>query len=271
MNRKLLALLAAFVMLVSAVTPGMASVRTPSPDANAAPAPALPASPVDETKVPHYFGPYPNWANSQFTLPDVAVAIDGDGAGAAATATVGANGTVTGITLTDPGSGYTAATVSFSGAGGTSASATATVAASGAVTSITLDAAGAGYTAPTVSFSGGGGKGTMVQVGNSLQDRAYATDFPPEPAPRPVFAIVPGALPTGTLTDFLTWNQATAGASPTPSAGETFVAYVLRPTVPPDQYTVVFASATADRPGVDRSRRLRDGDVPGRKRRGPGR
>ena len=46
-----------------------------------APAAAAPASPVDTTQVPHYFGPYPNWANSQFTLPDVGVAITGDGTG----------------------------------------------------------------------------------------------------------------------------------------------------------------------------------------------
>ena len=82
------------------------------------PAAAAPASAVDESKVPHYFGPYPNWANSQFTLPDVAVTITGDGTGATATATVGANGAVTGLTLTNPGSGYTAATVDFTGAGG---------------------------------------------------------------------------------------------------------------------------------------------------------
>ena len=30
---------------------------------------ALPAGPTDETKVPHYFGPYPNWANSS-QVPD---------------------------------------------------------------------------------------------------------------------------------------------------------------------------------------------------------
>ena len=189
MNRRLVAFVAAFVLLVSGVTPGLAQVSPPGPDAapaqaavvppspDANPAPALPASAVDESKVPHYFGPYPNWANSQFTLPDVAVTITGDGNGATATATVGANGAVTGITLVDPGSGYTTATVSFGGAG-TGATATATVAASGAVTSVTLGAAGAGYTAPTVSFSGGGGTGTLVQVGNTLQDRAYATDFP---------------------------------------------------------------------------------------------
>src|SRR5512134_1027206 len=31
--------------------------------------------PVDETKIPHYFGPYPNWANSPFTLQDAVVTI----------------------------------------------------------------------------------------------------------------------------------------------------------------------------------------------------
>ena len=70
------------------------------------PAAAAPASAVDETKVPHYFGPYPNWANSQFTLPDVTVAITGPGSvgsGATANATVGANGAVTGTHPDEPG------------------------------------------------------------------------------------------------------------------------------------------------------------------------
>ena len=31
---------------------------------------ALPASPTDSTKVPHYFGPWTNWALSPLTLPD---------------------------------------------------------------------------------------------------------------------------------------------------------------------------------------------------------
>ena len=74
-----MALAAAFVLLVSGVTPGAASVRPPGPDAGAAPAPALPASAVDETKVPHYFGPYPNWANSPLTAPDATVTITASG------------------------------------------------------------------------------------------------------------------------------------------------------------------------------------------------
>ena len=49
---------------------------------------AMPMDPMDETKVPHYFGPNPNWANSPFTLPDVQVIITGNGTGATAEATV---------------------------------------------------------------------------------------------------------------------------------------------------------------------------------------
>ena len=49
---------------------------------------AAPVSPTDETKVPHYFGPYPNWANSPLTVPDVAVDISGDGTGATASGVV---------------------------------------------------------------------------------------------------------------------------------------------------------------------------------------
>ena len=30
---------------------------------------ATPSSPTDESKVPHYFGPWPNWALSPLTLP----------------------------------------------------------------------------------------------------------------------------------------------------------------------------------------------------------
>ena len=78
---------------------------------------ALPASPVDESVVPHYFGPYPNWGLSALTMPDVSVTINGDGSGATATATVGAGGAITSVNITNPGSNYTNATVSFSGAG----------------------------------------------------------------------------------------------------------------------------------------------------------
>ena len=116
-----------------------------------------PASATDESVVPHYFGPYPNWANSPLRLPDATVAITGGGgSGATAAATVDPqSGAVTGITITSPGSGYTSApTVTVSGIG-TNATAVATVDYSGTVTGITVDLAGSGYSAPAVAISGG--------------------------------------------------------------------------------------------------------------------
>ena len=86
----------------------------------------------------------------------IAPAGTGAGAGAAATATVGANGVVTGLTITNPGSGYTTApTVAITGAG-SGAAADAVVQSSGAVTRITVDAPGNGYSAPSAVISGGG-------------------------------------------------------------------------------------------------------------------
>jgi len=116
---------------------------------------ALPGSATDETVVPHYFGPYPNWANSPFTLPDAAVTINGNGLGAEAVATVDGNGAITGITVTNPGSGYTVATISITGSG-TGAAATAVGNLSGgSVTAVNVTSPGGGYTSPTVAFTGG--------------------------------------------------------------------------------------------------------------------
>ena len=114
------------------------------------------AAMVDPTKVPHYFGPWPNWANSPLTLPDAQVVISGDGTGAAATATVGADGVITGITMTNPGANYTQATISFTGSG-TGATADAVVTNSASVTSVAVTANGGGFGAPVVSLVGGGG------------------------------------------------------------------------------------------------------------------
>ena len=62
--------------------------------------------------MPHYFGPYSNWANSPQVLTDAVVSITPTGppaAGAQATATVDpVTGAVTAITVTNPGIGYTA-------------------------------------------------------------------------------------------------------------------------------------------------------------------
>jgi len=115
----------------------------------------LPALPVDESVVPHYFGPYPNWGLSALTMPDVVVTIDGDGTGATATATVGANGAITGITITNPGSNYTAASVSFTGAGA-GAAADAVVTSSNTVVAINVTNPGMDYAQPAVAITGGG-------------------------------------------------------------------------------------------------------------------
>ena len=64
--------------------------------------------------------------------------------------------------VTAGGSGYTAATVAFSGGGGSGAAATAVVS-GGAVISITITTAGSGYTsAPTMTISGDGTGATAI-------------------------------------------------------------------------------------------------------------
>jgi hypothetical protein len=89
-------------------------------------------------------------------LADIAVDITGDGTGATATAAVGADGAITGVTITSPGSGYTTASVAFPSANGSGALADAVITSSGAVTAINLTASGAGYSSPVVTISGGG-------------------------------------------------------------------------------------------------------------------
>ena len=66
---------------------------------------------------------------------------------------------ISGVTISNAGSGYTSApTVSFSGGGGTGAAATAYIGSDGTVVGVIITNAGSGYTsAPTISFSGGGG------------------------------------------------------------------------------------------------------------------
>ena len=115
----------------------------------------LPASPVDESVVPHYFGPYPNWGLSALTNPDVTVTIVGDGSGATATAKVGAGGAITDITITNPGSNYTSATVQITGAGA-GAAATAVVTSSQTVVAVNVTNSGMNYVQPSVAITGGG-------------------------------------------------------------------------------------------------------------------
>jgi FtsP/CotA-like multicopper oxidase with cupredoxin domain len=136
---------------------------------------AMPMDPQDETKVPHYFGPNPNWANSPFTLPDAEVVITGNGTGATAEATVGANGAITGITVTNGGRGYSNARVDIVGSG-TGARASATIVKKGSVVAVTVDTQGTGYTAPTVTFSGGGsGSGAAATAYGGVEQVTVTT------------------------------------------------------------------------------------------------
>jgi len=86
--------------------------------------------------------------------------------------------------------------------------------------------------------------GTSVSVGNTLVQRAYATDSATAPGTlAPVFVVLPNAkLPAGVLQGFQYWNQGIAGGSPTTSAGNVFHDYVLRPTGVPNGYTVIYDS-----------------------------
>ena len=92
--------------------------------------------------VPHYFGPYPNWANSPMPKGKIAsISVDSGGSGytapvvtiedvyftgygATATATV-TGGVITGITVTNQGSGYSAPVVIITDTTGSNAAATA--------------------------------------------------------------------------------------------------------------------------------------------------
>ena len=86
-RRRITALVGVTALLVSA----MAATTTVALTATRAEAASAPASATDETKVPHYFGPYPNWANSPLTQSTAEVTFtdpSGSGTGAEAVAQV---------------------------------------------------------------------------------------------------------------------------------------------------------------------------------------
>jgi len=85
----------------------------------------------------------------------------------------------------------------------------------------------------------------VISVGNPLIERAYATDFVDPPVtPVPVFVVLPDAvLPDGQIQSFEIFNQTLFGGSPGGSEGNSFYAFVLRPTGIADEYEVVFESA----------------------------
>ncbi len=101
--------------------------------------------------------PADSYGQANITLANTIVA---NGASRTALATASLNGsTISGITVTDGGSGYTSApTVTLIGSGGLGSGATATATVSGGVvTGITVNTAGTGYVGPVTVFLSGGG------------------------------------------------------------------------------------------------------------------
>jgi hypothetical protein len=142
---------------------GMIVTQSAMAELVAAPAYAAPPpfSATDSTKVPHYFGPYPNWANSPQTLSDAIITLTatGPGSGGAAVATVNPNtGGVASIAVTDPGSGYLippTVTITSPGITPTAPAAAHATISPGVVTSINVAEAGFGFAAPKVTLTGG--------------------------------------------------------------------------------------------------------------------
>ncbi len=121
----------------------------------------LPSSPTDETKVPHYFGPYPNWAYSPQTLANAVVDLtNGGGTGAAATANVDPKtGGISSFTITSAGSGYTAppdVAITSPGVTPTAVASGTAIISPGVISSVAVNENGFGFTQPVVTFSGGG-------------------------------------------------------------------------------------------------------------------
>jgi parallel beta-helix repeat protein len=97
---------------------------------------------MDPGGLPHYFGPYANYANSP--VP---------------------KGTISGVTVDNGGSGYTAPVVNITDVWGTGSGATATASVTnGIITSIILTFGGSGYSAPIVTISDPTGTGAAASA-----------------------------------------------------------------------------------------------------------
>ena len=117
--------------------------------------------------IPHYYGPYANYANSP--MP---------------------KGAIASIALDAGGSGYVAPTVTIDDVYGTGSGATASavLGPGGAITGITVDTPGSGYSAPIVTISGAGTGAAATAVLGSLTGglRKFVDDLPPLGAPNAV-------------------------------------------------------------------------------------
>jgi hypothetical protein len=133
----------AILLVISFVISGGISLilTTDSNIGNAAAAAApLTAGTMAPGTVPHYFGPYANYANSP--VP---------------------KGSITSITVDSKGSGYTLPTITISDVWGTGSGALASaVLVGGSISSITVTNGGTGYSAPIVTITDSTGTGASA-------------------------------------------------------------------------------------------------------------
>ncbi|MGI6209727.1 MAG: multicopper oxidase domain-containing protein [Anaerolineae bacterium] len=129
--------------------------------------------------VPHYFGPYPNYANSPMPRGPVAT-----------------------ITVAEGGSGYTSPTITIADVygRGTGATASATVdPTTGAITAITLITGGSDYYAPIVSIEDPTGTGATATaaIGGTLTGglRKFVDSLPLPNQPNTLGQMIPVAIP----------------------------------------------------------------------------
>ena len=120
---------------------------------------SAPTSPTDESKVPHYFGPFRTRQQPAGACQRLVTIANGGGTGAEATATVDPKtGGISAVTVTSPGSGYTTApgvTIAAAGVTPTALASATAVISPGALKSIAVAEAGFGFTTPTVTITGG--------------------------------------------------------------------------------------------------------------------
>lgn len=178
-RRRTTASLLATLMVGGGLVGGLGSALSAASPASALTVPkaiGLPANAVDESKVPHYFGPAPNWALSPLTTSTATVDIVGDGTGATATATVDPlTGGIQSVAVTAAGANYTQAGTTVSiGGGGTGAQVTPRFQ-DQVVSTYAVTAGGAGYTSFAVDVAGGGGTGATAQ-GSGAVDAVTITD-----------------------------------------------------------------------------------------------
>jgi autotransporter-associated beta strand protein len=124
---------------------------------------------------------------SGYAAPPI-VRITGDGTGAAAVATIDAGGNITGITITNPGVGYTTApTISIEGGGGTGATATAILNAGNASGGLAKLGLGA------LTLSGG-----QSYAGDTFVNQGTLTFTTPLSTPTAAVSVAVGATLNGT-------------------------------------------------------------------------